>query len=103
MEKNTNIGFVVYWMNEPNGPGVRESHYQHFGMDEMSLALNLMETLRNSGMMYVGMVSQNPQSVCKPGVSDKLPEDYSWTKQHRGAGPTDANYPKSLIAGKSHG
>ncbi len=26
--------------------------------------------------------------VSKPGVSDELPPDYSWTKSHRGGPPT---------------
>jgi len=98
-----NTGYVVYWIGAPNGLGVRGSYHQHFKTDEMVKALNLMEVLRKAGMLYVGMVAENPDSVGKPGVSDKLPEDYSWTKQHRGDGPADVELTKTMIGGRSHG
>ncbi|MFZ2296987.1 MAG: hypothetical protein WAV91_01915, partial [Aquabacterium sp.] len=34
--------------------------------------------------------------VSKPGVSDELPPDYSWTKSHRGGPPAPDGQPKTL-------
>lgn len=93
-------GYVVFWVGGPNAFGERASFSKHFTMNEMTDALNYMETLRKAGNWYVGMVSQNPFSVGRPGVSDKLPEDYSWSKQHRGG--EDQNAPKSLIGSRSN-
>lgn len=79
MEKRS--GFLVYWLHN------NASQHQHFDMDKMLDALTFMESLRNTeGNEFVGMVSQNPNSVGKSGVSDKLPSDYSWSKQHRAGG-----------------
>jgi hypothetical protein len=93
-------GFVVYWL-DVSGIGDHIPNYRHFEMHEMSEALGFTETLRKTGMWYVGMVSQNSNSVGKAGVDDKLPEDYSWSKQHRGDGEPAG--PKSLIGGRSNG
>ncbi len=94
MEDKTS-GYMVFWIFEG------QSKCQHFPMEQMSMALNFMGMLRaNEAYSYVTFVSQNPQSVGKPGVSDKLPEDYSWSKQHR-AGATSE---KSIgIGAKSNG
>jgi len=92
-----NSGFMVYWMTNYGNPACRL-----FEMTEMSQALKYMDELRSTpGYQFVGMVSQNPQSVGKAGVSDKLPEDYSWTKQHRADGQPDG--PKSIMGSRSHG
>ena len=89
-------------MSEPNGQGRREALCQHFEMTQMSEALKYMEVLRKAGdIYYIGMVAENTESVGKPGVSDKLPDDYSWTKQHRGDGEPDG--PKSIMGGRSNG
>jgi hypothetical protein len=95
-----NTGFIVYWIGVPNGSGIRDSYHRHFEMSEMTDALKFMETLRETDeLWYVGMVSQNPNSVGKPGVSDKLPDDYSWSKQHRSDAVTGF---RSIIAARSN-
>ena len=69
-------------------------------MSEMTEALNFMQSIRDAaGYEFVGMVSQNPNSIGKPGVSDVLPEDYSWSKQHRGDGQEKI---KSFGGGRSN-
>jgi hypothetical protein len=95
MEEDKSHGFMVFWIYE----GMPKN--QHFPMEQMSLALNFMEMLRaDSKFTFITFVSQNPQSVGKPGVSDKLPEDYSWSKQHR-AGATSEK--SAGIGAKSNG
>jgi len=96
MEEDKSQGFMVFWMYE----GTPKN--QHFPMEQMTLALNFMEMLRDTPLVYtyVTFVSQNPQAVGKAGVSDKLPEDYSWSKQHRAG----SNSEKSIgIGSKSNG
>jgi hypothetical protein len=89
-------GFMVFWMLGEY-PGNRL-----FQQNELSECLKYMESLRNcAGYEFVGMVSQNPDSVGKPGVSDKLPEDYSWSKQHRGD-QIESEF-KTIIGGRSRG
>jgi hypothetical protein len=92
-------GYVVFWIGGPNAFGERGTYSKHFKITEMSDALNYMADLRKAGNWYVGMVSQHPDSVGLPGVSDKLPEDYSWSKQHRGS---DQEKIKSLAGGRSN-
>lgn len=45
------------------------------------------ERLRKAGMRHVSISTELPESVGLPGVSDKLPAGYDWSKAHRGAGP----------------
>lgn len=72
--------FKVYWMSE-----LDEACYQDF--EDMSVALNWTEFLRSKGRTFVTMVSENPNSIGKPGVDavvdGKLPdgEDYTWKKR----------------------
>ena len=93
-------GYVVFWIGGPNAFGERNNYSKYFEPNEMTVALDYMADLRKAGNWYVGMVSQNSYSVGKPGVSDKLPDDYSWSKQHRGG--QDQNAPKSLIGSRSN-
>lgn len=72
--------YVVYWTENhtPQSEG--------FGTTQMKLALDLMEGLRNrqrSGepVSFVGMVSEHPDSVGRPGVNDVLPVGYDWKKR----------------------
>lgn len=91
-------GFMVYWV-DITGEGFFPFH-SHFTMDEMNEALAFMEDLRkNPDCAYVGMVSQNPEHVGKPGASTILPEDYAWSKQYRGS--ADQTKIKSLMGGRS--
>jgi hypothetical protein len=85
-------GFMVFWMREDSVLGdlhIRASA-RHFEMNEMSAALKFMESLRNEGQaQFVTMVSQNANSVGKPGVASivdgKTPdgEVYDWSKAGR--------------------
>ena len=57
-----------------------------FDTKEMNLAINFMAKLRDRRaagelISFVGMVSEHPDSVGLPGVSDKLPEGYDWKKR----------------------
>jgi hypothetical protein len=93
-------GYMVYWV-DITGETFFPFH-SHFEMNEMSEALAFMEDLRkNTDVAYVTFVSQNPDSVGKPGVSDKLPDDYSWSKQQRGDGQPDGS--KTIIGSRSNG
>jgi hypothetical protein len=78
--------YMVYWtyMLEQYAPGWSPQH-KHFGSDEMSAALKFMEDLRkqqreDGSVGFVTFVSENPNSVGKPGV-DETGADYSWTKR----------------------
>lgn len=87
-------GFMVFWM-QGEYPGNRL-----FDMNSLSDALKYMDHLRNCPEYeFIGMVSQNPDHVGKPGASTLLPEDYSWSKQHRGDGEEKI---KSIIGGRSN-
>ena len=94
MDKNKLIGFMVYWVNITGEKFWPEQ--RHYEMHEMTEALSFVEVLRkNPDVAYVTFVSQNPDSVGKPGVSDKLPEDYSWSKQDRAG--TERRRAKSIM------
>lgn len=63
-------------------------HYQQFDTSELTKALAFTETLRQrrkagQKISFITMCSEHPDSVGEPGVSDKLPEGYDWTKQDR--------------------
>jgi hypothetical protein len=86
MSINKLSGFMVYWVDITGGDFF--PFHSHYNMDEMTDALAHMENLRKSpDVAYVTMVSQNPQHVGKAGASTVLPDDYSWSKRHRGDGP----------------
>lgn len=87
--------YVVYWTIKDTGVACSELLYT------LPSALTLSEAKRKEGHRFVTMASENSDSVGKPGVSDKLPDDYSWSKQHRG-GPTTYEF-KSIIGGQSNG
>ena len=69
--------FKVYWTDRDGKPDAEE-------YDDMSLALQVTNSLRNDGFRFVTMVSENPNSVGKPGVDavvdGKTPdgEAYTW-------------------------
>ena len=70
--------------------------HSHYDMDEMTEALEFVNDLRNNpDVSFVTFVSQNPDMVGKVGVSDKLPEDYSWSKQGRAG--TERKRSKSIM------
>jgi hypothetical protein len=74
--------FKVYWTDEQGN-----ACYQNF--EDMSPALNWTQFLREKGRTFVTMVSENPNSVGKPGVDSvvdgKLPDglDYTWMKRRK--------------------
>ena len=49
-------------------------------MEDMTVALNTTQTLRNAGNRFVSMVSENPDNVTKMGVAD-VDSDYNWKKR----------------------
>lgn len=71
--------FKVYWTSND---GVHANTF-----DGLSEAIKECEVLRKDGMTFVTMVSENPNSVGKPGVDSivdgKCPDgvDYTWKKR----------------------
>lgn len=69
--------YKVYWTDE-----VENACFQDF--EDMTLALKWTQFLRDRGRTFVTMVSENPNSVGRPGVDSvvdgKLPDgnDYTW-------------------------
>lgn len=82
-------GFAVYWMDVFDGGSIHCRVYSKpHHADPMMSALNEMAELRKTaGVEFVSMVSQNGDSVGKPGVDSivdgKTPDgvEYSWTKR----------------------
>ncbi len=74
--------FKVYWTDAANQPHA-------FDTQDLSIALQKCNTLRQEGHHFVTMVSENPASVGKPGVSSvesgRLPDGstYDWRKSDR--------------------
>ena len=72
--------FKVYWMDLDGIPMDRD-------FDDMKDALDWTQTMRDAGRSFVTMVSENPNSVGKPGVDSVvngvLPDgsEYSWKKR----------------------
>lgn len=72
--------FKIYWTDED------EQTQSQYSAD-LKTALTLTETLRKAGNSFVTMVSENPNSVGKPGVDtikDGVCPDgvaYSWVKR----------------------
>ena len=72
--------FKVYWTDFKNTP-------QGIYTNTLQGALRISEEKRREGFTFVTMVSENPNSVGKPGVDNvaagKLPdgEDYTWMKR----------------------
>lgn len=84
--------FMVYWsslVGDQLVPGAQA----FTGKNEMSDALKLVEQKRKEGARFVTFISENFDSVGKPGVdavvNGKTPDglDYEWTKKHRGEAP----------------
>lgn len=82
---------MVFWMEDSGSHlGIWNPRCQFFSPSEMTDALNRMNELRKlDGVQFVGFVSQDANSVGKPGVDTiadgKTPDGhpYEWTKQHR--------------------
>jgi len=72
-------GYMVFWWQLFGG-----AKSLHFEMNNMKGALDFMKELRaDPSYEYITMVSKNPDMVGKSGVNDVLPEDYSWSMEHR--------------------
>lgn len=91
------MSIVVYWLS--NG----HPFVEHFTDDQLLPALAYAEARRKDKggdgralNSHVVMNSELGDCVSKPGVSDELPNDYSWTKSHRGGPPESGNPPKTL-------
>lgn len=73
--------YKVYWTVPVNN----EAFSQDF--DDMATALARVKFLRDDGRTFVTMVSENPNSVGKPGVDEivdgVLPDgtEYTWRKR----------------------
>ncbi len=76
------VTIAVFHLDAEHRPAVRL-----FGERELLAALAEAERLRKAGMHHVCISTDLGDSVGAPGVSDRLPEGYDWSKQHRGAGP----------------
>lgn len=91
------MSIVVYWLTQSQ-PSV-----QVFADDQLLPALAFAEAKRKEKgpqcealHQHVVMNSELGDCVSKPGVSDELPADYEWSKQHRGGPPLAAGTPKTL-------
>lgn len=91
------MSIVVYWLS--NG----RPFVEHFNDDQLLQALAFAEARRKdkdaNGQPinnHVAMNSELGDCVSKPGVSDELPADYSWTKSHRGGPPESGSPPRTL-------
>lgn len=88
-------GYMVYWMEDTESHlGISHPQFEFFKSNEMTEALNFMNGLRKrDDVEFVTFVSQNADSVGKPGVdtiaNGMTPDGhkYEWSKQHR-AGAT---------------
>ena len=73
--------YKVYWTVPVNNEAFSED------FTDISLALAQAKHLRDSGRTFVTMVSENPNSVGKPGVDEivdgVLPDgtEYTWKKR----------------------
>jgi len=91
------MSIVVYWLCKG------QPHVACFNDDELLAALAFSEARRKdkdeAGQplnCHVVTNSELGDSVGKPGVSDELPADYSWSKSHRGGPPLPDGLPKTL-------
>nr|WP_315194795.1 hypothetical protein [uncultured Aquabacterium sp.] len=91
------MSIVVYWLTQGQ-PSV-----QAFTDDQLLAALAFAESRRKARdpqgaplHQHVVINTELGDSVGPAGVSDELPDDYSWTKSHRGGPPESGNPPKTL-------
>ena len=74
-----NTVYKVYWSQVEGDHPV--SKFADFGKEDMTAALNFMETLRNDvENHFISMAVENPDSVGKQGV-DVTGPDYCWKKR----------------------
>ena len=90
------MSIVVFWLCEG------QPSMQPFDDAQLKEALAFAEAHRKerdahgqARNAHVVISTELGHCVSKPGVSDQLPPDYSWTKQHRG-GPPGPDGPRTL-------
>lgn len=76
------MSIAVFHLDADERPAVRL-----FAESQLLAALAEAERLRKAGARHVVISTDLSAHVGAPGVSDRLPEGYDWSKQHRGAGP----------------
>jgi hypothetical protein len=91
------MSIVVYWLSKGR------PFAEFFTDDQLLAALAFSETRRKekdeAGKPLNNHIVTNSElgdCVSKPGVSDELPEDYSWSKAHRGGPPGPEGQAKTL-------
>ena len=91
------MSIVVYWLSQ-GGPCC-----ETFSDAQLLNALAFSEARRKDKdaqgqalNSHVVTHSELGDCVSKPGVSDELPPDYSWTKSHRGGPPAPDGQAKTL-------
>lgn len=91
------MSIVVFWLQDGR-PFV-----ETFQDDQLLPALAFAEARRKERAddgrtlnHHVVLSSELGDHVGKPGVSDELPPDYSWTKSHRGGPPESGSPPRTL-------
>jgi hypothetical protein len=91
------MSIVVYWLSQ----GI--PYVETFTDAQLLPALAFSEARRKdkdaAGQPLNSHVVTNSElgdCVSQPGVSDKLPEDYSWSKSHRGGPPGPDGQAKTL-------
>lgn len=91
------MSIVVYWLCQG------QPHVQVFTDQQLLDALAFSEARRKDKdaqgrplNQHVVTNSELGDCVSKPGVSDELPPDYSWTKSHRGGPPEQGSPPRTL-------
>jgi hypothetical protein len=78
--------FKIYWTDRDGMPNSVDE-------EDLGAALRMTKEMRDAGMTFVTMVSENPNSIGKPGVdaveNGKTPDghQYEWSKAGR-AGKT---------------
>lgn len=91
------MSIVVYWLRQG------QPHVEAFTDQQLREALAFAEARRKDKdeqgrpcNQHVVINTELGDSVGKPGVSDELPPDYSWTKSHRGGPPEGGTPPRTL-------
>lgn len=91
------MSIVVYWLS--NGRPFVESFTDDKLLDALAFSEARRKELDAHGKPLNSHVVTNSElgdCVSKPGVSDERPEDYSWSKAHRGGPPGPEGQPKTL-------
>jgi hypothetical protein len=72
------MNIAIFWLDEENKPQVKL-----LKENELLPALTQANALRDEGKHHVVISTNFGDSVGKRGVSDVLPEDYSWKKRRK--------------------